>query len=134
MSGAAAEGRDGEERGQLESALQGAQLESDRISLRLIQKLLAADRQARALEVSCTLHNMPALEGALKLANHHRCGRAGLQLLCCAGLLGWPAGIVGLLLHRAAQLTATALLCLALVQPMPSATLQSLPRLLAAAS
>ncbi|KAI3431740.1 hypothetical protein D9Q98_004782 [Chlorella vulgaris] len=72
MSGAAAEGRDGEERGQLESALQGAQLESDRISLRLIQKLLAADRQARALEVSCTLHNMPALEGALKLANHHR--------------------------------------------------------------
>ena len=28
--------------------------------------------QARALEAVGTLHNMPALEGALKLANHHR--------------------------------------------------------------
>jgi hypothetical protein len=48
------------------------QLEADRMSLRLIQKLLAADRQARALEAACCLHNMPALEGALKLAKHHR--------------------------------------------------------------
>lgn len=48
------------------------QLEADRISLRLIQKLLAADRQARALEAVGGLHNMPALQGALKLANHHR--------------------------------------------------------------
>lgn len=49
-----------------------AQLEADRISLRLVQKLLAAERHARVLEVASTLHNMPALQGALKLANHHR--------------------------------------------------------------
>ena len=58
------------------------QLEADRISLRLIQKLLGADKQARALEAASTLHNMPALEGALKLANHHR----------WAGAAGWAAG------------------------------------------
>lgn len=52
------------------------QLEADRIALRLIQKLLAADRTARAWEAVGTLHNLPALEGALKLANHHRC-------VCC---------------------------------------------------
>ncbi len=48
------------------------QLEADRMSLRLVQKLLATERHARVLEVASTLHNMPALEGALKLANHHR--------------------------------------------------------------
>lgn len=50
------------------------QLEADRISLRLVQKLLASERHARVLEVASTLHSMPALNGALKLANHHRCG------------------------------------------------------------
>lgn len=64
------------------------QLEADRIALRLIQKLLAADRAARAWEAVGTLHNMPALEGALKLASHHRCARGS-----CArrARSAWPA-------------------------------------------
>lgn len=61
----------------------GLQLEADRISLRLIQKLLASDRTARALETASTLHNLPALEGALKLASHHRCAR---PMLCVRSL------------------------------------------------
>jgi hypothetical protein len=69
------------------------QLEADRISLRLIQKLLGADKQARALEAASTLHNMPALEGALKLANHHR----------WAGAAGWAAGWLGGWLLRACR-------------------------------
>ncbi|PSC69197.1 WD repeat and HMG-box DNA-binding 1 isoform B [Micractinium conductrix] len=72
LSHLAAEARDGEEAGELEAVLHSAQLEADRISLRLIQKLLASDRTARALETASTLHNLPALEGALKLASHHR--------------------------------------------------------------
>ncbi|KAI7839202.1 hypothetical protein COHA_007091 [Chlorella ohadii] len=72
VTAAAADAKDGDDASELEGAVHQAQLEADRITLRLIQKLLAADRQARALEAVGTLHNMPALEGALKLANHHR--------------------------------------------------------------
>jgi chromosome transmission fidelity protein 4 len=72
VTAAAVDAKDAEDAAELESAVHQAQLEADRITLRLIQKLLAADRQARALEAVGTLHNMPALEGALKLANHHR--------------------------------------------------------------
>ncbi|KAL4439932.1 hypothetical protein ABPG75_002933 [Micractinium tetrahymenae] len=72
LAASAADAKDSDEAAELEVALHTAQLEADRISLRLVQKLLGTERHARVLEIACTLHNMPALEGALKLANHHR--------------------------------------------------------------
>lgn len=45
--------------------------------MRLVQKLIAAEKYARALEVVSTLHSQAALEGALKLANHFRWGGRG---------------------------------------------------------
>eukprot|EP00887_Chlorella_sp_A99_P000454 scaffold17.g454.t1 len=74
LAAAAAEASDAEEAAELEAALSAAQLEADRISVRLVQKLVAGDRHARALEVASQLHSMAALEGALKLASHHRAG------------------------------------------------------------
>ena len=85
------------------------QLEADRISLRLIQKLLGADKQARALEAASTLHNMPALEGALKLANHHRWA-AVLAGRLAGWVGGWGAG-VGRVVLPACSAGATLVAC-----------------------
>lgn len=61
-----------EEAAALESALQAAQVESDRAGLRLFTRLAQTDRQARALEVAATLQTSAGLQGAVKIANHHR--------------------------------------------------------------
>ena len=53
-------------------ALEAARLESDRASLRLLTKLIVADHYVKAYEVVERLHGTPSVEGALKLATHHR--------------------------------------------------------------
>jgi chromosome transmission fidelity protein 4 len=53
-------------------ALEMARNNADRAGLKLLAKFIAADRWGRALELVEQLHGTPALEGALKLATHHK--------------------------------------------------------------
>ena len=68
---AAGDGEDGND-GDLEIALQAAQMEADRAGLRLFTRLAQTDKQARALDVAAALHTSAGLLGAVKIANHHR--------------------------------------------------------------
>ena len=69
-AGPEADGED--EAAALEAALQAAQVEADRAGLRLFTRLTQNERQARALEVASTLRTSAGLQGAVKIANHHR--------------------------------------------------------------
>jgi chromosome transmission fidelity protein 4 len=64
----------------LEATLRKAQVEADRASVKLFAKLVAADRQARALEVAAGLHTEAAFEGARRIAQHHRLGPLAEQV------------------------------------------------------
>lgn len=55
-----------------EHAMHAAQVEADRAALRLFTKLVQTDRQARAVEVAMKLLTQTAMQGALKIAHHHR--------------------------------------------------------------
>lgn len=62
----------GEDDSAMVYALETARNNADRAALKLLAKFIAADRWGRALEVVERLHGTPALEGALKLATHHK--------------------------------------------------------------
>ena len=69
---------------------------SRRPPLPRVQKLIAGDRQARALELASQLHSMAALEGALKLATHHRWGlRTRARERTCVCVCVWCLGVWG---------------------------------------
>lgn len=72
VQAAAAEANDMESIEAAEHAVHTAQVEADRCVLRLYTKLVQADRQARALEAVLQLQTDNALNGALKIAYHHR--------------------------------------------------------------
>ncbi len=56
-----------------EEEVLGAETECDRALLRLFQAALKGGRLPLALELAAHTHLHRSLEGALQLANHHRC-------------------------------------------------------------
>lgn len=55
-----------------EDDVEAAAKDADRAQLKLFHALLKGDKIARALEVAAQLRLPASLQGALKLANHHR--------------------------------------------------------------
>ena len=56
-----------------EEDIEAAQRDADKALLRVFHAALKAEKVARALEVAAQLALPASLQGALKLATHHRC-------------------------------------------------------------
>ena len=67
----------------LQSQIQDAEDKVDKKLLRMFQSAVKGEKVVRALEVASQLTAVRSLEGALKLANHHRCISQYCTCLSC---------------------------------------------------